>query len=112
LYISIKFASNRANYYKIDVPKEYCTEFVFPDKCTIYVSFCKELADAKNLCHNDSLGPSSICVTNGTIGYNLGEFTENPFEPSKLYFRRRKIGASAWGVCLCAIISLITIILK
>ena len=45
-----------------------------------------------NLCYNDSLGPSSICITNGTIGYNLGEYTENPFEPSELYFSSSQMG--------------------
>ena len=82
----MKFVWNRADYYKIELEKEYCSD-LFPNKCTIYVVFCKELPDATTLCHNDSLGQSSICITNGAIGYSLGEYSEHPFEPSELYFR-------------------------
>lgn len=81
----MKYASNRAEYYKIDIPEKFCGEF-FPNDCTLYVSFCKALPVELNLCNNDNLPPSSVCVTNGTTGYSLGEYNQEPFERSELYF--------------------------
>ena len=78
----MKFTLNRAEYYRINIPEEFCSPF-FPNSCTLYVSFCNELPADLNLC-NDALEPSSVCVTNGTAGYSLGEYTEDPFEPSEL----------------------------
>ena len=80
----MKFKSNRADYYRIDIHENFCS-VLFPDSCTLYVAFCKELPSG--LCNNDSLGPTSACITNGTTGYSLGEYSENPFEPSEFYLR-------------------------
>ena len=79
----MKFASNRPDYYKINIPEKFCNEF-FPNSCTLYVSFCQEVPE--ELCNHNHLAPSSACITNGTTGYSLGEYSENPFEPSELYF--------------------------
>ena len=81
----MKYASNRPEYYKIDIPEKFCSQF-FQNGCTLFVSFCHKLPE--NLCNNNDLPTSSVCITDGTTGYSLGEYSENPFEPSELYFGR------------------------
>ena len=69
------------------IPVEDC-EF-FPEKsCTVYMAFCKALTPESNLCHNETLGPTSVCVTDGTDGYSLGEENDNPFVESELHCKK------------------------
>lgn len=73
----------------IDLADIYCKQFGFSSKCKLYIAFCQEitpnLAPGCDSLDTD-LGPTSVCVTNGTMGYNLGAYdnNENPFAKSKL----------------------------
>lgn len=55
----------------------------------LYMSFCNGLQNGIFGCNTDKeegLGPTSLCITNGTIGYSMGAYndTVNPFR--KLQF--------------------------
>ena len=52
------------------------------------MSFCKGLPNNIKGCNTEQLGPTSVCITNGTVGYSLGAYDENknPFDTSKSQF--------------------------
>ena len=77
---------NSEKYWKMIIPAEDC-EFFPVKSCALYLAFCKALPSELNLCNNETLGSTSVCVTDGIDGYSLGEENDNPFE-SELHCKK------------------------
>jgi len=81
---------SRPGYWQINLDKIYCFNFGFTDDCTLNVAYCQELPPTISGCNTSEseLGLTSLCVTNGTVGYSLGAYddSKNPFEMSKLLY--------------------------
>lgn len=71
------------------IPEKDC-EFFPQSSCTLYLAFCKGLPldQEPNLCHNDTLESTSVCVTDGIDGYSLGEENDNPFVEGELHCKK------------------------
>jgi len=85
----VKVCVSRDGYWVINLGDMYCQQLGFPSSCKLYVTFCQELTpniDPGCDSTDTDIGPSSLCVSNGTVGYSIGAFddTKNPFAPSKL----------------------------
>ncbi|XP_065902976.1 uncharacterized protein [Dysidea avara] len=67
-------------YWKVDIAKYYCSG---PDSnCgaprTLYMAFCQPLpANGIPGCDTSELGPTSLCITNGTVGYSIGAYDDS-----------------------------------
>lgn len=70
----------------MDIPEQDC-DFFPSSGCTLYMAFCQALPSQSTLCNNDTLGPTSVCVTDGTNGYSLGGENNNPFVDGELHIK-------------------------
>ena len=70
----------------MDIPEQNC-EFFPTSGCTLYIAFCDALPSESSLCNNNTLSPTSVCVTDGTGGYSLGEMNDDPFVDGELHIK-------------------------
>jgi len=68
----------------MELDHTYCKHFGFSDVCTLFFTFCQRLPPISG-CDDDLAGPTSLCVSNGTVGYSLGAYDNslNPFQMSE-----------------------------
>ena len=73
---------SRDGYWKVELADADCKYLDFSHSCTLYMAYCQPLpANGIPGCGANELGPTSLCVTNGTVGYSMGAYDDsnNPF---------------------------------
>ena len=79
LYFIIIVKFYRPDYWEVDLNPDECNSFFGKkEKCTLYLSFCKNV-NGVNGCND-----SAVCVSDGTQSYSFGKYNKytNPFSGS------------------------------
>ena len=84
----MNFFISREGYWVINLADDRCSQLGFPSSCKLYLAFCQEITpniDPGCDSTDTDVGPSSLCVSNGTEGINIGAYdpSENPFQISE-----------------------------
>ena len=86
--MNVNVHMSRDGYWVVNLGDVHCKKFGFSGSCMLYITFCQQITpniDPGCDSTDTDLGPTSLCVSNRTIGYSIGAFdsTKNPFAPSK-----------------------------